>query len=168
MTRTRIAALAITALALAGCGSAAAASGTNAPPPATSAPAAPQQASNEPGGFGTSPAIANPVPILKMTGCPVPASERNGNIGMDSDRGADCTFPGTFGESVWVFTYPSVAYRDNRLAHPLDPPSDGFYTIRGPGASIITVERTQGFTGPSPQESRPRRGHRRIPALNGA
>jgi hypothetical protein len=113
---------------------------------------APQQAGNEPGGFGTSAAIANPVPILRLTGCPVPAGEKNGTIGVDADRTADCTFPGTFGEEVWVFTYPTAAYRDNRLAHPLAPPQDYEYTIKGPGASLIIVDRTPGFTGPSPQQ----------------
>jgi hypothetical protein len=79
----------------------------------------------------------------------VPASERQGHLGLDSDRVANCDFPG--GESVSVFTYASAAYRDDRLAHPLLPPSDGSYTIRGPQASIVDVDTTGG-TGPSPQQ----------------
>jgi hypothetical protein len=92
---------------------------------------------------------ANPVPILRMTGVPVRAGEVNGTIGADSNRGADGTFTG--GETVWVFTYPSRAYRDNRLAHPMLPPQDGEAYIRGPGASIIIVDWSGG-PGPSPQE----------------
>ena len=153
MRKTVIAAAVAAALALAGCGGSAA-SGGGASPAAPPAATAPQQAGSEAGGFGTSPAIANPVPILKLTGCPVPASVVNGTIGVDSDRGADCTFPGTFGETVWVFTYPSAAYRDYRLAHPLAPPSDGDYKIRGPGASIVIVSTSDmpDVTGPSPRQ----------------
>jgi len=103
------------------------------------------------GGNSSSAAPANPVPILKMTGCPVPAGEANGSVGADSDRTAYCTWPGEFGETVWVYTYPTPAYRDNRIAHPLSPPSDGWWTIKGPGASLVSVNRPGGFTGPSPQ-----------------
>lgn len=101
---------------------------------------------------------ANPVPVLKLTGCPVPAGEVNGHLGADQDRVADCTFPGGFGESVSVFTYPTVAYRDNRAAHPLAPPQDGSWTIKGPKASLIIVDRPQGWTGPSPQKIAARTG----------
>ena len=58
-------------------------------------------------------------------------------------------FPG--GEQVFVFTYASESYRDNRLAHSLTPLSDGDYTIKGPGASIIDMDTTGG-SGPSPQQ----------------
>jgi len=142
---------AVAAFALAGCG----AQATTTPPTSitrpTSAPA-PQQAGNEPGGFGTSDTIANPVPVLRLTGVPVPASEVNGTIGLDADRGASASFPGLYGETIWVFTYPSAAYRDYRLAHPLTPPSDGDTGISGPGASIIIVDTMNGTmtSGPSP------------------
>jgi hypothetical protein len=149
MNRTRIAALAVAVLALAGCGGTAATTGTGSP--AATAASAPQQAGSEPGGFPSS-AVANPVPILKMTGVPVPAGVVNGTIGIDANRVAGASFPGPSGETVWVFTYPSAAYRDYRLAHPLTPPSDGQYKIRGPGASIVTVDRSPGFTGPTPQQ----------------
>jgi len=153
MRKTVIAAAVAAALALAGCGGAAA-SGGGASPAAPSAASAPQQAGSEPGGFGTSSAIANPVPVLRLTGVPVPAGEVNGTIGIDADRGADASFPGLHGETIWVFTYPSAAYRDYRLAHPLTPPSDGDYKIRGPAASIIIVDTMNGTmtSGPSPQQ----------------
>lgn len=149
MNRTRIAALAITALALAGCGGTAATTGASAPAPAAaSAP----QAGNQPGGFPPA-SVANPVPILRLTGVPIPASEVNGTIGVDADRVATASFPGASGETVWVFTYPSVAYRDYRLAHRLSPPSDGETAIRGPGASIVIVDANGTMTsGPSPQQ----------------
>lgn len=144
----------VAALALAGCGAQAASISAH-PAASTSRPAsapAPQQAGNEPGGFGTSPAIANPVPVLRMTGVPVPVGEVNGTTGIDADRVAYASFPGPEGETVWVFTYPSAAYRDYRLAHPLTPPSDGETAIRGPDASIILVDATYGAmtSGPSP------------------
>jgi len=146
MMRMRAAAAVLAVLALAGCGgSASAAHGT--------APAAAQQADSQPGGFPPA-AVANPVPVLRMTGVPVPAGEVNGTPGLDADRVASASFPGPFGETVWVFTYPSAAYRDYRLARPLTPPADGVTAIRGPGASVILVD-TSGMpdaTGPSPQQ----------------
>lgn len=128
-------AAAAAAVILAACSSAATVSTPHASPAAST------------GGYAAG--APNPVPILKLTGCPVPATEKYGHIGLDSDRVADCTFPG--GEAVTVFTYVSTAYRDDRLAHPLLPPQDGDYAIRGPGASIIDVDTTGG-TGPSPQQ----------------
>ncbi len=153
MRKTVIAAAVAAALALAGCGGSAA-SGGGASPAVPSATSAPQQAGSEPGGFGTWSAIANPVPVLRMTGVPVPASEVNGTIGVDDDRGANASFPGLYGETIWVFTYPSAAYRDYRLAHPLTPPSDGDTEISGPSASIIIVDTSNGTmtSGPSPQQ----------------
>lgn len=100
-------------------------------------------------GMTSSSQPANPVGVLKLTGCPVPSSVKYGNIASDNDRVADCYFPG--GEDITVLTYPSVAYRDNRLAHPLDPPEDGFTYIKGPGASIIVVA-PMGGTGASPAQ----------------
>jgi len=67
MKMRRILVLAVLA-ALAGCGSAQATS------PATAS--------------GYAAGAANPVPILRLTGYPVPASERYGTIGLDDDRGA--------------------------------------------------------------------------------
>ena len=120
---------------------------------AHAATSAPQQAGNEPGGFPPA-SVANPVPVLRLTGVPVPASEVNGTIGVDADRVATASFPGASGERVWVYTYPSAAYRDYRLAHRLSPPSDGDTAIRGPGASIVIVDTMNGTmtSGPSPQQ----------------
>lgn len=106
---------------------------------------------------------ANPVTVVRLTGCPVPAGEVNGTVGLDADRVANCTFPGTFGEEVFVFTYPSVAYRDNRLAHPLAPPQDYESVIKGPDASLILVDRSPGLTGPTPQQIATRVGGTLLP-----
>jgi hypothetical protein len=136
-TRTAMTAVALTAGVLAAC--------------STASGPAPQRA-NTPARTSSPQAPENPVPILRLTGCPVPAGEVNGSPGLDADRTASCTFPGTFGEQVWVFTYPTMAYRDNRLAHPLAPPQDYETVIRGPGASLVLVDRSPGFTGPEPQQ----------------
>ena len=50
-------------------------------------------------------------------------------------------------EQVWVFTYPDVADRDNRIAHPLTPPQDNEYVIKGPGSSLVIVDRHPDDTG---------------------
>ena len=81
MKTTRTAALALGLAALAGCGTTAAAH--------PSAPAAPSSAPVSP---GYAAGAANPVPILRLTGCPIPAGTVNGTIGADENRVAGCTF----------------------------------------------------------------------------
>ena len=79
---------------------------------------------------------ANPVPVLRKTGVPVPASEVNGTVGIVGDRVGHGTFPG--GEEVWVFTYATPA--DMAAAIQEHTPSDGETGIQGPGLTLIDVD----------------------------
>jgi hypothetical protein len=83
---------------------------------------------------------ANPVTVLKKTGCPVPASEQYGNVGLANDRDASCTFPNndSLGETVTVFTYDTQGDMQEAIAD--STPQDGETSIEAPGNTLLDVD----------------------------
>jgi len=86
---------------------------------------------------------ANPVPLLKRSGVPVPASVTSGEVDVYGDRYATADFPS--GEEVTAWTYPDAAAKAADDAR--NPVTDSMVQIGGPPGALWSLTVT-GVSGP--------------------